>query len=623
MEKLIYEIQPGTGQSKPTVFIRKADGTLVLPHRCDLSSIGSRQSAARSIATALHDKGFERTADDIEKELTECWTAFLAAEELRRAQAAAMPAHAPQALQKDDRPVIVVSTEEHLVNDEAVKAIGNDDSIFQRGALLVRVVIDESPAGKGIRRPFAPRIDPLPAALLRERLTANARWVTARTDGNGEVRHRPSHPPGWCVAGVHSRSCWPGVRHLEAVVEYPFLHHDGTLCDAAGYDSRTGLLLAPAGDLPAVLDSPSKEDAIAAADTLLEVVADFPFQHAAHKSAWLAALLTPLARFAFIGPAPLFLVDANIRGAGKGLLLHVIAKVLTGEQFTVATYTDSEEELRKRITSLAMAGDRLVLFDNLAGHIGNAVLDAALTASAWEDRILGGNRMARMPLFVTWYATGNNVMVGADTARRACHMRLESPDEKPEERQGFAHPDLLAWVGKNRQRLLAAALTILRAYCVAGRPDQKLTPWGSFEGWSALVRAAVVWLGQPDPGETRLLLEQQADVLSESMKVLLDGWALLDPNQEGLTVAEVIQRLYKDKEPPKGFPPYYHDMREAIASLIGKPDPVQLGNKLRGYRRRIFQKHFLDKVRTEHGAARWAVFPAKDFQTGAEKPPLG
>jgi hypothetical protein len=522
---------------------------------------------------------------------------------------------------EDDRPVIVVTTEEHLVNDQAVGAIGSDQSIFQRGALLVRVVTDDSPAGRGIRRPFAPRIDALPPPLLRERLTANARWIVPQTDKNGEVRYKPGHPPGWCVSGVHARSCWPGVRHLEAVVEYPVLRPDGTVCRAAGFDPDTGLLLAPAGDLPDILDSPSREDAIAAADTLFEVVADFPFEHAAHKSAWLAALLTPLARFAFRGCSPLFLVDANVCGAGKGLLLDVIAKVLTGEQFTVATYTGDEDELRKRITSLALAGDRLVLFDNLEGQFGNAVLDAALTASAWEDRALGVNRMVRVPLFITWYATGNNVMVGADTARRVCHVRLESPEEKPEERQDFAHPDLLPWVGKNRQRLLTAALTILRAYCVAGRPNQKLKAWGSFEGWSALVRSAVAWLGLPDPGETRLLLQQQADVVSESMKVLLDGWAKMDPKQEGLTVAEVIQRLYKDKEPLDGVPEHYRDMREAIANLVGKPDPAQVGYKLRGYRRRVFQGHFLDKVRSEHGTARWAVFPAKDFRPGAKHAP--
>src|SRR5262249_49604165 len=159
------------------------------------------------------------------------------------------------------------------------------------------------------------------------------------------------------------------------------------------------------------------------------------------------------------------------------------------------------------ITSLVLAGDRLVLFDNLEGRFGNATLNAALTAPAWQDRNLGFNRMVEGPLYMTWYATGNNVQTSDDTARRCCHIRLESPQERPEERQGFRHPNLLAWVGANRAELLAAALTILRSYCAAGRPDQGVPAWGSFEGWSGLVRSAVVWVDQPDPGETRLLLE--------------------------------------------------------------------------------------------------------------------
>src|SRR5262249_4519507 len=153
-------------------------------------------------------------------------------------------------------------------------------------------------------------------------------------------------------------------------------------------------------------------------------------------------------------------------------------------------------------------------------------------------RLLGGNRMVAAPLYMAWYATGNNVLIAADTARRVCHVRLESPDERPEERDGFRHPDLLAWVGENRGRLLAAALTILRAYRAAGRPDQSLPAWGSFEGWSRLVRSAVIWVGLPDPGETRLLLQESADVTAEWMGVLLGCWERMDAARRGLTAAE-------------------------------------------------------------------------------------
>jgi hypothetical protein len=414
------------------------------------------------------------------------------------------------------------------------------------------------------------------------------------------------------VAAVYARAEWPGDRHLEAVVDYPLLRPDGTILSTPGYDPETGLRFEPTAPFPIMPEAPSLDDAVAARDALLEVVADFPFQREVHRAGWLTALLTPLARFAFTGPAPLFLVDANVRAAGKGLLLDTIARIITGERFTIATYTGSEEELRKRITSLVVAGDRLVLFDNLDGKFGNAVLDAALTGTAWKDRVLGANRMVEAPLYMTWFATGNNVAVAADTARRICHVRLETPDERPEDRRDFRHPNLLGWVGESRTRLLLAALTILRAYCAAGRPDQDLPAWGSFEGWSALVRSAVVWVGLPDPGETRLLLQDQADVAAESMGVLLACWERLDPERRGLAAADVIHRLYK--EPPADPPDVYADLRDALETLLDKPDSRALGNRLRAFRRRIFQGRFIDQTGSKQRAARWAVFPGTEFR---------
>jgi hypothetical protein len=471
--------------------------------------------------------------------------------------------------------------------------------------MLVRVVRDVSPAAKGIRRPFAPRIETLPLPLLRERLAANARWLSI-VERKDSTEKRPARPPAWCVAAVHARADWPSIRHLEAVVDYPALRPDGTILSQPGYDSETGLLLDARTILPAILDRPSKTDAMLGANVLFDAVTDFPFERDVHRSAWLAALLTPLARFAFTGPAPLFLVDANVRAAGKGLLLDTISRIVTGERFTIATYTSDEDELRKRITSLVLAGDRLVLFDNLEGKFGNAVLDAALTGTAWKDRILGVNRMAEAPLYMTWFATGNNVAIAADTARRVCHVRLESPDEHPEQRQGFHHPNLLGWVGENRQKLLASALTILRAYCVAGRPNQELPAWGSFEGWSSLVRSAVVWLDLPDPGETRLLLQAQADVAAESMGTILECLEKMDAERHGLTAAEIIQRVKDSLE-------QHADLRDALEALLGKLEARLLGNKLRSYRRRVFAGRFVDQAGIEHKAARWAVFPASEF----------
>jgi len=45
---------------------------------------------------------------------------------------------------------------------------------------------------------------------------------------------------------------------------------------------------------------------------------------------------------------------------------------------------------------------------------------------------------------------------------------------------------------------VAAGLTVMRAYLAAGSPEV-CGPFGSYAEWSTMVRAPLVWLGEPDP----------------------------------------------------------------------------------------------------------------------------
>jgi hypothetical protein len=198
---------------------------------------------------------------------------------------------------RDPRPRIIVSTEEHEVNDQALAAIADDQVIYQRDGMLVHVVRDASAAAetdlKKVRRETnAPRIAPLPAPILRERLTARARWVKVLKTKGKVV---PEHPPAWTVSALHARGNWRGVRWLAGLVEAPVLRSDGSVLETPGYDPASGLLFEPSARSSPCPCTPRRADAFKAAELLLDVVGDFPFAASMHRSAWLAALLTPLA----------------------------------------------------------------------------------------------------------------------------------------------------------------------------------------------------------------------------------------------------------------------------------------------------------------------------------------
>ncbi|MFO0847208.1 MAG: DUF3854 domain-containing protein [Gemmataceae bacterium] len=503
-----------------------------------------------------------------------------------------------------ERPVIVLGVDELRVNDEAVAALARSD-LYQRADSLIRVV--EMPAeDRGqIARPAGHRMFPVEPATLREVLTGVASFRRL-TDTKGGTVAVPAAPTPQCVSAVHHRRYWPGVRRLTGVVSYPVVRPDGTVLTARGYDPGTGLFLS--GDVAvAIPPRPTRADAATAAADLLEVVCDFPFEAAAHRSAWIAGLLTPLARFAFRGPAPLFLVDGNGPGVGKGKLVMATATIVFGRGLAVTTYAHDAAECRKLLTTIAAHGDPAVLFDNVAGPFGCGPLDAALTADEWSDRVLGETRQVTFPLLTVFYATANNCYLCGDLGRRVCPSRLVSPHERPEERAGFRHPDLEGWTAANRPRLLSAALTVLSAYLRAGRPDVGVGPLGSFEGWCGAVRNAIIWADQPDPMAARGQVAREADDRLSPLAVLLAGWERLDPPPDGLTARGVVDRAFR---PSVGDD--LTDIQEAIRTLCGaKPgqglEATKLGYRFREFRDRPVGGRMLSRGEPDRGSYRWSV----------------
>ncbi len=506
------------------------------------------------------------------------------AAEARRA-ARPKPVEKPQPIEPT---VILVGVDEERVNDEGIAALAHHREVYQRGGALVHVVCDESPL-RGVTRPkTAPRIVPMQPATLREYLSSSADWLQPRKD---EPPKKVSVPKN-AVAAIHARGAWKGVRSLEAVIDCPVLRPDGTVVDARGYDARTGLLYAPTQDFSRVPSHPTRDDAKVACAKLADLFVDFPFRSEAHRAAAIAALLTPLATYAFSGPKPLFLFDANVAGAGKGKCVSIISEIVQGRPMAVMAPTDDDEEARKRIMAIALSGEPLTLIDNIEGRLGGAAMDAAITGQEVSDRILGSTAMVRMPLITTWFATGNNVQLKGDMQRRVVHVRLESPEAHPEDRKGFKHPNVEQYAREHRNELVIAALTVLRAWRISGDTID-LKPWGSFAGWSDLVRGALVWCGYADPGETRVELREEADVTTTALAGLLSGWRAVAAKHGGYaTVAQVLRVLEHDEREAGTTRALAHQgLREALSELCAGRSltPRGVAETLRKHKGRVIR----------------------------------
>ena len=428
--------------------------------------------------------------------------------------------------------------------------------VYKRAGMLVRVLRDEPPEGS-LRSAYAPRLEPLPKAVLRARLDALGAFI----DDAGKT----VHPPFWLVELVDQFGHWRGIRGIEGVVQSPVIRPDGTVLETPGYDSQTGLLYEPNDEFLPVRPCPTRQDAEAALAELLEVVEDFPFEQEKHRAAFISLMLTPFARYAFNGPVPLGVIDGTVAGVGKGLLAQIIATLVDGCDVPPTPPPVQEDEERKLITSIAMAGSRLVLIDNVTRPVGSGALEALLTTTRWKDRVLGASKTWEGDVTACWLLTGNNVQFRKkDTIRRVVHVRLQSRVETPEARSNWRHSPLKAWVKQERGRLVRAILTILRAHAVAGSPGA-LVPWGSFEGWSQAARAPVVWLGMPDPADTRQELAEVADTEVVALKALLTRWLRHQDVDKGMTCKRALEVARDDS-----------DLHSAIEELC----PVKAGREV-------------------------------------------
>jgi hypothetical protein len=556
------------------------------------------------------------------------------AEAVQQAIADAEPWH-PREVDNDaaeGKPEIEVSLALGRIADQVTASLGNlgwesgwipparRDALrlFHRGGALVHLVRDAEAAtiAGGVELPAdALRIRPLPVSQLPLRIADAVSLFELDEKRDGTIVRKYLPPPRWLVEGVFSRGDYGRyVRRLEGVITAPTIRPDGTILQAAGYDPVTGLYFDPGERFPQVPTAPTREDAKAAADQLLEVVADFPFIEDADRSGWLALLLSLIGRQAITGPCPLIAITATTRGSGKSLLADAASLIAFGRAAARRPFSDDDAEMRKAITATAIEALPAVLIDNVDRRLGGASLDAALTATTWTDRVLGSSKTTgEIPLRTVWTATGNNLSYGADLARRVLPVRLAPSVERPEDRTDFTHPSLLSFIRENRPQLAVAALTMLRAYFNAGLPDQGGT-WGSFESWHRIIRGAIVWAGLADPMTTRESAEAE-DTSLAIVRGLIGGLLELDEYGDGLTAREIAAKLAEDQT-GKRFPA----MREAVAEVAmvrGAVDPRRLGNIIKRYQGRIANGFAIRSKAARSGVVRWTVKPVSGGSGGS------
>lgn len=465
---------------------------------------------------------------------------------------------------EDTRAVIKwTDNEEHLVQ-EINKVMASHPELYLRGTRVVEAMLSPNTLKQSkndSRDELVLTIRELEPPQMRTRATGKIRFVSHSRNGDESTKTATDGIARQVLAYGH----YPDFRVLKAISETPFLRPDGSICNKNGFDEQTGTLLQTSLVID-VKEEPTRQDAIAAANRLLDLCVDFEYKKPCHRSAWLATLLTVFARQAIDGPIPLSVFEASSQGAGKTRQVDMISIIATGRTLSRNIWPGRDEETSKLLLSIGLAGLQMVLFDNCKATLGGQAIEAAATSDFIKGRLLGENKeTGELPLKTLFMFTANNSHMTADFARRACVCRLEPSTDAPDERSGFKYKDILKHIKQNRSQYASDALTILRAFMVGGG-GVSLQNWGSFEEYSKIVRAAIVWLGLADPFEGTK--DAKASELAEDLfPEIVQELTAVGVGDVGMTAGEIL-RIANEREEYTGRP-VHPTLLECLNSAAG------------------------------------------------------
>jgi hypothetical protein len=509
-----------------------------------------------------------------------------------------------------DRATIVVNRDRfEVINDltDALLKRWNARELFNHGGVISRRV------GEGM--------SPVDRGSFHDIVQATAVTVNENEGAQGTT-YSFAWPDSGTMAATVSRA--DQFAPLERLAHAPFVRPDGTIVTEPGYDeeTRTILMMDEVFQGIEVPDEPTPDQVAAARELIMnEWLGDFPVDSDADRANLLGLVVTPTIR-GMMPRAPMAVVDGLQMGVGKNLLADSILTVYTGHAAQPMNFVDEKDELRKQITSAFRTGAEFFVFDE-APVLEGAALAQALTAETWQDRILGVSTMANFPNKVTWISLGNNVQVKGDITRRVYRIALRPKYANPQDRaaSSFRHPgqsglDLLSWTRKNRRELLAAILTLVRAWYAAGSPYPKRgVSFGSFEVWERMVGGIVETAGLSDFLGNLKVWRSESDFDSQYWTGHL-GWLRDQFGAEPFRTAEVKTKALAGGLDLYAAPPRLDDPSE---KTYGKA----LGEAYGRIRGRRYGEFWLERTGSAHGhVSVYRVFMDGDLPPAPEPEPI-
>jgi len=432
-----------------------------------------------------------------------------------------------------------------------------------------------------------PQIKPATRTMMFTLANQAIEWqVEARKE------NRVSQQPQW-LSSVLLESPRHDLPELRRVASMPFFDRSGRYIHQDGYDKDSAIWLAKSGlsscGVPLKVKDQQVREAVAFfADDLL---VNFPFATPSDRANAIAQFITPVVGEMIQGPKMAACVEAPVPGSGKSkFAANLLGIFSTGAPFRVTPMDKKESEIRKTITASLIAGDPVLLYDNVAGFVNSPALAAVLSATKWSDRVLGGSVMVTLPITAQIILTGNNIKMSGELADRMLRIRLVPNTQHPRQRkpETFKHPDIDGWLADHRDKAVHNIAILIQNWITKGcnysGPVQ-----GTFESYCHVVGGVLESAGINGFLENRDEFATQAATSENEYSMLVDAW--LERHGQNEVTANQLNVICEDLE--------------ILTYLRGKDRQVSSLSRFMStnLRERVFNKHMIILVQKPAGTA--------------------
>ena len=235
------------------------------------------------------------------------------------------------------------------------------------------------------------------------------------------------------------------------------------------------------------------------------------------------------------------------------------------------------------------------MIDNVTNTLDSGELASALTALAWEDRILGKSETISLPVRCVWVTTANNPTMSTEIARRSIRIRLDPGVDRPWTLDGFKHVDLRKWADEYRRELVWSALVLIQNWIAIGMTPPTMKPLGSYEDWSKVIGGILEAADIPGFLANLHQFYEAADLEGAIWRTFVaDWWASF--SSKTVTVADLFSLARKNDD----------------FELAGKSDrakKISFGKQLARQRDRVLGGYRIAQAGKVRHAATWKLIP--------------